>query len=174
MVGKPSRIALKQGQNRGHSQGWIQENTEKKLDFEKKKRKKKTVVQRRFFFFTLFRYDSWRPPDVSKTMSEDVRAFSTIGNLIMRFYFFRPFLDLPFFPIRRLPSVILSCLLIFSAKVRFVYLLFEVSLRTRKKSSMNQRNSCSLANPNTLLLEAMPSARSNAPSVYAITAGTCG
>ena len=35
-----------------------------------------------FLFF--FRYGSWRPLDVSKTLSEDVRTFSTIGQLILR------------------------------------------------------------------------------------------
>ena len=41
------------------------------------------------------RYGSWRPLDATKTMSEDVRTFSTIGDFILRTLFFSPFLDLP-------------------------------------------------------------------------------
>jgi len=38
-----------------------------------------------------FRYGSWRPLDVIKTLSEDVRTFSTIGQLILRTSHFRQF-----------------------------------------------------------------------------------
>ena len=38
-------------------------------------------------FFMSFRYGSWRPLDVTNMMSEDVRPFSTIENLILRFVF---------------------------------------------------------------------------------------
>ena len=46
-------------------------------------------------FFDFFRYGSWRPLDVSKTLSEDVRTFSTIGQLILGTSLFRPFLSPP-------------------------------------------------------------------------------
>ena len=35
-------------------------------------------------FFDFLRYGSWRPLDVTKTMSEDVRTFCTTENLILR------------------------------------------------------------------------------------------
>ena len=38
-----------------------------------------------------FRCGSWRPLDVCKRMSEDVRTFSTIGNLILELHFFDHF-----------------------------------------------------------------------------------
>ena len=44
--------------------------------------KEKRDNKRLFVYF--FRYDSWRPLDITKTMSEDVRTFSTMGNFILR------------------------------------------------------------------------------------------
>ena len=46
-------------------------------------------------FLDFSRYGSWRPLDVCKRMSEDVRAFSTIGELILRTSLFGPFLTPP-------------------------------------------------------------------------------
>ena len=44
-----------------------------------------------YVFYLVFLYGSWRPLDVSKTMSEDVRTFSIIGQLILRtFFLFNP------------------------------------------------------------------------------------
>ena len=46
-------------------------------------------------FLDFSRYGSWRPLDVSKTLSEDVRTFSTIENIILRTSLFGPFLTPP-------------------------------------------------------------------------------
>ena len=46
-------------------------------------------------FFVFLRYGSWRPLDVTKTMSEDVQTFSTIGNLILRTSFLGRFYTHP-------------------------------------------------------------------------------
>ena len=54
-------------------------------------------------------YGSWEALDVLKRLSEGVRTFSAIENLILRTFHFSPFLTPPLFPFDPLPLIFHPC-----------------------------------------------------------------